>query len=286
MAIHYFIGIDGGGTGTRARVLDAAGRRVGDGAAGPSGLSQNGAQAWPTVEAAIAEAFGGHRPAAADCAVGIGIAGAHVAMQRQAFRTAAAAYAALAIESDSHTALLGAHAGAPGIALIAGTGTVGEALHADGRGALVGGWGFPAGDEGSGAWLGQRALAHAQRVFDGRERGGALALAVRHALGDGEAAARAWSANASQQRCAQLAPLVFEHEADDPLAAALLARAVDALAAHADALDAAGTLPISVLGSVGRRLAPRLPARLQARLREPQGDALDGALVLARRAEP
>jgi glucosamine kinase len=284
MAIPYFIGIDGGGTATRARVLDAAGRRVGEGKAGPSGLSHSGAHAWPTVEAAIADAFGGAVPPKADCALGIGIAGAHIAMQRQAFLNAAAPYAALAVESDSHTALLGSHAGAPGVALIAGTGSVGEALHADGRRALVGGWGFPAGDEGSGGWLGLRAMALAQRAFDGRERGGPLAQAVRQAIGGDEAALRAWSARAGQHRFAQLAPLVFAHEADDPAAAALLARAVDALAAHADALDGAGTLPISVLGSIGRRLAPRLPARLQERLREPQGDALDGALVLARRA--
>ena len=57
---HYLIGIDGGGggSGTRARLQDRQGRLLGQGQAGPSGLSNAGAQAWDHVLGAIAQAFG------------------------------------------------------------------------------------------------------------------------------------------------------------------------------------------------------------------------------------
>ena len=66
--------------------------------------------------------------------------------------------------------LLGAHEGRPGAIVAAGTGSVGEALRRDGLRVAVGGWGFPVGDEGSGAWLGLRAMRETHRAIDGRAR--------------------------------------------------------------------------------------------------------------------
>lgn len=288
MAPEYFIGIDGGGSRTRARLQTAHdGRRLGDGEAGASGLTQGVAQAWRHLSAAIDGAFaaaGLARPDDAEIAIGAGLAGARDAALRAEFIAAAPAYAALALDTDGHVALLGAHGGGPGMVLVAGTGSVGEALLADGRRRLVGGWGYPVGDEGSGAWLGLRAMALAQRAVDGRAEAGALAHAVRRATGVDETAMRAWCVAAGQARYAQLAPLVFEHEADDPAAADLIARAIDALAALAGALDPAGELPVALTGSVAERLAPRLPPALRARCVAPAGDAADGALQLVRRA--
>jgi len=281
--IGYFIGVDGGGSGTRARVLAADGRFVGEGEAGPSGLSQGVAQAWAHVQEAIAAAFGGTPAAAGECALGLGLAGAHDAALRAACATAAPRYGALVVDTDSHAALLGAHGGRPGIVVIAGTGSIGEALYANGRRRVCGGWGFPVGDEGSGAWLGLRAMAVAQRAADGRGSAGPLARAVwQHAGGSDETTLRAWCLGAGQQRYARLAPLVFDHEAADPAAARLIERALDAIAAMACALDA--TLPVATTGSIGKRLAPRLPRPLSERIVAPAGDALDGALRLARQA--
>ncbi len=286
----FFIGIDGGGSRTRARLQSARdGRILGDGAAGASGLTQGVAQAWRHASAAIAAAFaaaGLARPADAAIAVGAGLAGARDPVLRAEFIAAAPAFAALALDTDGHAALLGAHGGGPGMVLVAGTGSVGEALLADGRRRLVGGWGYPVGDEGSGAWLGLRAMALAQRAVDGRgEAGpGPLARAVRQATGVDEDAMRSWCVGAGQARYAQLAPLVFDHEADDPAAADLIARAIDALVELAAALDPSGRLPVAVRGSVAERLAPRLPQALRARCVAAAGDATDGALHLVRQA--
>ena len=57
--IHYAIGVDGGGTSTRARVLHRSGVLVGEGRAGASGLMQGIPQAWRHVTQAIANAVEG-----------------------------------------------------------------------------------------------------------------------------------------------------------------------------------------------------------------------------------
>jgi len=168
----YVIGIDGGGTGTRARLTSAGGRVLGYGEAGPSALSHGVPAAWVQVQLAMSRACtaaGLPELQSADCALGLGLSGANVRAQAESFTQAAQAYASLVLDSDAYTALLGAHGGKPGVIVAAGTGSIGEALHADGRRIEVGGWGFPAGDEGSGAWLGLRAMRHAQQAADGEE---------------------------------------------------------------------------------------------------------------------
>jgi N-acetylglucosamine kinase-like BadF-type ATPase len=69
-----------------------------------------------------------------------------------------------------------------GINVISGTGsmTYGERR---GRGARVGGWGELFGDEGSGHWIGLRALAAFSRMSDGRAPAGPLLALLREHLG-------------------------------------------------------------------------------------------------------
>jgi glucosamine kinase len=286
--VTYLIGVDGGGTATRARLARSDGTLLGNGEAGPSGLGQGIAQAWANVQQAIAAAARaaglGAPPAAPDCAIGLGMAGAHVRSRCDEFLAAAPAFARIVLDNDAYTALLGAHAGRPGVIVISGTGSVGEALHADGARVSASGWGFPVGDEGSGAWLGLRAMREAQRALDGRASAGALARAVWGATGGTRDAVFAWCAGAGQRAYAQLAPLVFDAEPSDSVAGELLAAAALELQAVALALDAQGRLPLAVLGSVGRRLQPRFSAALRARCVEPAGDAADGALHLIRQS--
>ncbi|MFO1336774.1 MAG: BadF/BadG/BcrA/BcrD ATPase family protein [Burkholderiaceae bacterium] len=285
MTASYLIGVDGGGTGTRARLCGADGRPLGQGQAGPSSLSHGVAGAWRQDRVRRRRGLrpGGPGPARRACSLGAGLAGVNDPAQAAEFKATDPGFAALALDTDSFTALVGAHDGEPGLVLIAGTGSIGEAWFADGSRRIVGGWGFPFGDEGSGGWLGLEAVRLAQHAIDGRAAPGPLADAVCRATGRTLEAMFAWCAQANQTRFATLAPLVFEHEATDLRAAALLERAVQALAELAQALDPAGALPIACSGSVARRLQARLPATLRARCREPAGDAADGALHLLRR---
>lgn len=286
--IEFLVGVDGGGTATRALLASRDGAVLGHGVAGPSGLARGAASAWHEVQLAVARAFesaGMRQPADwSACALGAGLAGATHAPWREAFVAANIGFGQLAVDTDAFAMLLGAHRGRPGVIVAAGTGSVGEVLRADGSRGSVGGWGFPVGDEGSGAWLGLRAVRLAQAAMDGRRPAGPLARRVWGVCGADRESLLAWCAQAGQFAYAQLAPMVFDAEADDPDAAQLLGRAVDALEQMADALDPRGELPLAVSGSVARRLAPRLSAALRARCVDPADGPDAGALTLIRQA--
>ena len=290
--LRHLAGVDGGGSGTRVRLQDLQGHTLGEGCAGPSGLGQGVAQAWRHIDEAVAAAFAAAAlPCAArdTVALGLGLAGASVAEQRAAFLSANPGYALCALDSDAVTQLLGAFDGRPGMVVAAGTGSVAAARYADGHVRLAGGWGFPSGDEGSGAWLGLRAMQHAQAVLDGRLAAGPLSAAILAAAGPGVQAVQAWCAHAGQHAYAQLAPQVFAAAAEgDVCAQDLLQAAAHELARLVPALQTDATLPealpVVMRGSIGLALASRWPAALRARLVAPAGDSADGALLLLRAA--
>ncbi|MGE4242322.1 BadF/BadG/BcrA/BcrD ATPase family protein [Ramlibacter sp.] len=284
--VEYIIGIDGGGTGTRAVVARNDGRVLGGGESGPSALGQGIPQAWRHIELAIRRAFdeaGLPVPDWRNCKLAAGLSGVSHPPWRDEFIAANPGFAALVAETDSFTMLLGAHRGRPGAIVAAGTGSIGEVLRADGSRCTVGGWGFPVGDEGSGAWLGLHAVRQAQAAMDGRLRPGPLARHVFSHCGRHRTALQSWCSHAGQFEFAQLARAVFEYEASDPFAAQLLDRAAACIEGIAWALDPPGDLPLALAGSIGLRLAPRLTPELRERLVEAAEPPTMGALRLARR---
>ncbi|SFL81416.1 BadF/BadG/BcrA/BcrD ATPase family protein [Rugamonas rubra] len=281
--IEYLIGVDGGGSGTRVRLARRDGVELAEGAAGPSGLLHGIAKAWASVEQAAGQAFaaaGLATPGRAHIAVGLGLAGVHNPEWAAEFVAANPGYAAVVLESDAYTTLLGAHAGRPGAIIALGTGSVGEILQADGTRHEVGGWGFPAGDEAGGAWIGLRAASHMEQVVDGRRASSDYARAVIEACGGNRHAIQVWLANASQTQYAQLARIVLQHADSDAEARALLLEAGRQVALIGSALDAAGTLPIALCGGLAAPLRAYLPPALLARVVPPQGDSAAGALRL------
>ncbi|KQW48186.1 MULTISPECIES: BadF/BadG/BcrA/BcrD ATPase family protein [unclassified Roseateles] len=275
--VRWWVGVDGGGTSTRAVVADAQGRIVGRGEAGASALGQGAEQAWRHVAEAVGRA---EVPGLdlKDCAIGLGLSGTGVPAQLKAFVAADPGVARFTLVTDGLVALLGAHGGRPGALMISGTGSVAEALMPDCSRRMVGGWGWQIGDEGSGAWLGQQAMKLAQAAYDSRAAAGPLVQSVWRQAGSTRAELLGFCAQAGQGGYASLAPLVFEHEADDPAAAALLDQAARALDALAAALHP--SLPLALAGSIALRLAPRLSPALQSRRVEPQGEPVIGALWL------
>lgn len=285
--LRYLIGVDGGGSGTRALVQPARGGTVLAGSAGPSALQQGIPQAWDNVLLAVRRAFeagGRPMPEWEDCALAAGLSGISHAPWREAFCSRNPGFAVLTAETDSYTMLLGAHGGQPGAILIAGTGSIAEALRADGSRATVGGWGFRVDDEGSGGWLGLQAMRHALAAFDGRANPSALARRVWLHCGDDRESLQEWCGAAGQFEFAQLARAVFECEDSDPAAARLLAQATSALEELALAIDPRGRLPLAVAGSIGERLAPRMRPFVRSRIVPAQAAAAQGALTLAQRA--
>ena len=283
--IDYLIGVDGGGTGTRVRLARISPHGVvelAQGTSGPSGLGLGIARAWASVQDAVAQAFaaaGIEQPSLDRIAIGLGLAGVHNRQWAQAFVDADPGYAALRLETDAFSTLLGAHGGRPGAIVAIGTGSVGEVLQPDGTRREVGGWGFPAGDEASGGWIGLAAINHIEQVLDGRRPGSAFADAVIDACGGNRAAIQVWLGQATQTTYATLAPLVLQH-ADDPAARAILVKAGEEAAAIARALDPDGILPLALCGGLGSALRDWLPPALAARARAPEGDSAHGALKM------
>ncbi len=281
--IKYLLGVDGGGTGTRVLLATRGGAVLAQANAGPSALGQGVAAAWRNILDGVQQAFALAElpvPDWSDCALGAGLSGVHHQPWADEFVAANPGFAHLAVENDAYIALLAAHRGLPGAMVAAGTGSVGEALYADGTRRQVSGWGFPVGDEGSGAWLGLRAMSHAQEVMDRRLPGGLLATRIHQICGTHRDALQAWCAAAGQNEYAQLAPTVFESAAKDSVAEALLAEAAAAIERMATALDPQATLPLAVCGSVGRQLLPRLASATRARCIASPQDAVHGALTL------
>ena len=283
LPLRYAIGADGGGTGTRVRLCRIDGQVLGEGHAGPSALGQGAAAAWQNIDAAVQQALGTatlNDALRAQCALGLGLSGAEIPGWVADFQAAAPHWGQLRLVSDGEAGVLGAFAGRPGAIVSIGTGSVGVARSAEGRSAVVGGWGWQLGDEAGGAWLGREAMRLAQHASDGREPAGALAQSVSPRCGTSRHALLDWCAASGQAEFAALAPLVFTHEAADPAAAALLERALQAVEHIIVTLDPTGRLPLVIAGSIGLRLMPRLRAQLQARCVRAVGDACDGALHL------
>jgi glucosamine kinase len=162
-----------------------------------------------------------------------------------------------------------------------GTGIVGEAWHGGTDTRMVSGWGYPVGDEGSGAWLGLQAARLAHRALDGRGPRGPLVNAVLQRFGGDLTGASTWLATANQTAYATLAPLVLMHARDDPAARSLLLAAGEEIATIADTLDPQAQLPLALTGGLSEPLKPWLPESLRARLVQPKADAVSGAVQMA-----
>jgi glucosamine kinase len=282
----FLIGVDGGGTGTRACIARADGVELARGSSGPSALMHGSAPAWAAVLAAVQHAFGEAGlalPALDRIAIGLGMAGVHNKQWAADFAANNPGFGMMALATDAFTTLLGAHQGQPGAIVAIGTGSVGEALLADGTRREVGGWGFPSSDEAGGAWLGMRAINHAQRVLDGRAASGEFARAViGRCCGDRDGVF-AWLAGAGQGAYAQLAPLVIEHAPADQAARDIMVLAGQEIAQIAAALDPTSRLPIALCGGLAAPVRGYLPEPLAARVVMPTADAVGGALQLIRR---
>jgi glucosamine kinase len=281
--IEFLIGVDGGGSGTRVRLARTDGVELAEGVSGPSGLMHGIDKAWAAVEDAAGMAFraaGLDFPDQATIAIGLGLAGVHNRQWAAEFVAANPGYAKVALESDGHTTVLGAHRGQPGAIIALGTGSVGEIKLADGSHVEVGGWGFPAGDEASGAWMGLRAVNHVQQVLDGRMPANAFATDVANACGGERIAIQNWLAKATQTNYAQLARIVLQHGETNDTARLILLEAGREVEIMANALDTTGALPIALCGGLAAPLRPYMPVSMLKRIVTPQGDSAAGALRL------
>lgn len=276
--------VDGGGSRCRLAAFDEAGEviarvTVDDHASLSLGVNE----AWQHIEAGMAEMrlilrqpehWQPER-------LMLGLAGSLQESRRGEFLALLPENLACTLVTDGHAQLMGASGGRPGICLAIGTGSVLHWLDLQGNSGMVGGWGFPAGDEGSGAWLGLRLVQHYLWHLDGRPLHGSLMDAAEQHIGTGISTVQQWSTQTKSGVLAQLAPLVFAHAVRrDALALSLLNEATE----HALALVALApaALPVHIVGGVGEQLRELLVLRLGSRVVPAEGDALQGLWQLSR----
>ncbi len=279
-----FLGVDGGGTGCRARLEDADGTVLGAGIAGPATTRLGIEQAMAAVEtaclAALAEA-GLAFDTAGHVHCGIGLAGMGRKGAREALEARPHPFASIAFASDGLVACIGAHSGLDGGIVIVGTGTCG--LGRVGQDELrVGGYGFPISDEGSGADLGLQAIRLALRALDGRIDRTALLDDVLARFDDDPFEAVAWMDRASATDYATFAPLVMRHaDNGDPVGRRIVQAAAEQVDGLVRALVERGAPRIALIGGLSSAIEPWLAPDVRRRLKAIDGDAVSGAIRLA-----
>ena len=285
-AAPLFLGIDGGGTRCRARICDADGHRLGEGIAGSANTRLGLDKVFAEIKHACQQALSAAGLAdntLGQLHAGLGLAGLALKSEQQKLQQFQHPFKSMVANTDAYIACLGAHAGDDGAVLILGTGSCGCGI-VDSQIFNLGGWGFQLTDQGSGAQLGLTAIRHALWAFEGMQPTTALSQAIMAKFDHDPEQAVLWADQARPADYAALAPLVFEHATqNDVLAQSLLAQTASAAADLIRTLIKRGAPTITLLGGLSALLTPYLPDHVRTVLAPAAGDALDGALLMARR---
>jgi glucosamine kinase len=282
-----FLGVDGGGSGCRVRLVDETGQELGSGIGGATNIRLGLEPAWASILGALDQALttaGLDSAALPRIHAGLGLAGITGPADIERVREAGPGFASITLSTDAHIACLGACDGQDGAIVIIGTGSVGYAII---RGAphSIGGWGFEVSDQGSGADIGREAVRAALLAYDGLGPASDFTAGVMKRLGGHPRQAVAWANTARPRDYAEFArDTLGAARLGDPIAAAILERAVGHAALFIRRLRALGAARICLMGGLGPALEAWLPPWAQAVLAKPQGDAVAGAILMARAA--
>lgn len=281
----FILGIDGGATKTIARLVHLDSNKSWQITLGPSSLTNDFQGAVNTLEEACSSLCY-KANCTLDNVVGVfGLAGAcNQANAEKLSRIFKERMSEFEICSDAKTSAYGANNGLPVATIALGTGSVGMRLESDGKYALIGGWGFLLGDDGGGAKLGlhavQATMAEIQRLGHCISP---LGIGISKRVGLTRTGILSWSAQATPIKFAQLAPLVFEHHKNCQMANSVMQTHLENVEQLICETRADTKLPVVLLGSLGEPTYHLLSESIQKVIVKAQGNALDGACLLARR---
>lgn len=305
------LGLDAGGTSTRAALVSTTGERLGTGRSGGGNPTTHGPAAVAHLQAALRGALAQVEPAAVRAAT-VGLAGAGRLLADPDARAAvdrawrdAGLRCTYAVVSD---ALASYAAGTPapdGTVVIAGTGAVAAEVRGLAVARVADGHGWLLGDAGSGFWLGREAVRRTLAELDaGREPAPLARLVLDHLLG---AATPGTPSRATVDAVVQavtrrppvdlaaLAPRVMQaYEAGDAAAREIVDEAARLLCASMARIRPAGAVTPVVLGGgllttdtpLAGALRREIERRWPAAPRRFALDAAAGAAWLAARRLP
>ncbi len=235
------LAVDGGQTSTKAILARRDGTVLARGTGspcdhlhGPNGIERNRAAIHSAATAALAAA---NQEPSAIVAVGLGLtSAAREHASQEIFRGIVRELCepeAIWIDADFVSNLYGATGGAPGIVVIAGGGSIGYGVDADGREAVCAGLGYLMGDEGSAWFIGLQAIQAAAKANDLRGEPTALLPFVLSHYGlrtVRDIIRIIYDASFTRDQISAIAPDVVRIAADDAVARQIVTTAGDKLA--------------------------------------------------------
>lgn len=283
------LGIDAGGSKTVAWLADGDGRVIGEGRGGGANLHSAGELATEKALFEVMRDALGDRPAMPGV-VCVGMAGMDRPDEEQVVRgilRRLGCRGQIVTVNDAHIALVAGADEAPGVVVIAGTGSIAYGIGPAATAARAGGWGEVYGDEGSAFWVGARALAAVVRAADRRGPATALTpLVLKHAEADriDGLVRKVHTRPDRRQMIAAMAGLVARADAGGDAVAAEILRA------GADELLLAARSVIEQLGMRGERfhvvlsgglfkMAPVMASMLAVRVADLAPRAITGLLT-------
>jgi glucosamine kinase len=166
----FVLGIDGGGSKTAAAISNGISVLATHAAKGCNLNSVSTEIARQSIAEAVHGALASAGISANDisgvCAGVAGAASPEVAATISEILAGLLPRAAVRVVGDTVIALEAAFYGAPGVVCISGTGSVAFGRNERGEVTRAGGWGRLVSDEGSGHWIGQRAVSKSLRAMD------------------------------------------------------------------------------------------------------------------------
>jgi len=316
----YVVGVDAGGTTTRAVAMDETGNVIAEAKAGPGNPLTVG---FDAAADAVAECVQEVAQDAAPALTCIGMAGIAREWERNTIIAALVArglpnrgwdhdvarliadqplpgIAEALLDHDAMIALAACTGCRPGIALIAGTGSIAFGVDERGERLRSGGWGHTFDDLGSAHWIGREMLAAVFQAHDGRAAPTMMADLACQALDAPDVptlTTRVHTSSNPKATVAALAPLCGQAAAaGDAAATRIIAAAGAELARMVEAVLAAGSfvperVPVGLQGGafanvegLGQALTQRLAGQARIEIRRDAPAPVRGAAMLAARA--
>ncbi|WP_171015758.1 BadF/BadG/BcrA/BcrD ATPase family protein [Devosia sp. FKR38] len=304
----YYLGVDGGGTNCRVRLADENLKTLAEVRNGRSNLQIDaGEPAYKAISDGTRDVFkeaGLDFAETANTYACFGMAGGRMDTARDAFAARDWPFAGVKVYDDIDIAHAGALGGGEGGVIIVGTGSAAMSI-VDGKRHQAGGWGFPTGDQMSGAILGRELMRYSVEAEDGLVEASPLTKAVIAKLGGNNQAVMAWAfatglnltilSDDGSEGCddaligrapaefGKLMPLFIEYlEKGDPVADKMLAIELGYVDTYARWFKAHGAKVMAVVGGFGERLFPILQQHYGDFVALPKFEPLHGAVILAK----
>ncbi len=282
---NMFIGIDGGGSKCKAKLLSADHTRQGIGVSGRANPVQGFDRAVESIIDSASKALedaGLSRRRLCDVTAGVGLAGVNLPSAFEQISNWNHPFKKMHLTTDLHIACLGAHDYKDGSVIICGTGSCGITINNTFT-RIYGAHGLPLGDQGSGAWLGVQALSAILLSNDGLGPATALSDVVCDYLGTTPDQVTNLMINKPSKEFAKLAPLVFEvAEADDPTAVSIVKAGAGYLNDMAEMILDDHDSPLAMIGGLRGKMIEWFSPDVRDRICEPAHAPEDGALYYAK----